>query len=61
MASVRLGSDKYQFESHWFDSTRVRNRKVQIQTDLPEGVVNALLNEQPRLVEMHLASLPKAL
>ena len=24
MLSARLGSDKYQFEGHWFDSTRVR-------------------------------------
>ena len=24
MASARLGSDKYQFQSDWFDSTRVR-------------------------------------
>ena len=24
MPSIRLGSDKYQFKSHWFDSTKVR-------------------------------------
>ena len=32
MSSARLGSDKLQFLSHWFDSTSVRTRRVQIQT-----------------------------
>ena len=30
MQSAWLGSDKYQFESHWFDSTKVQTRKIQI-------------------------------
>ena len=37
MPNARLGSDKYEFSSHWFDSTRaktcrvvIRTRKVQI-------------------------------
>ena len=32
MPSARLGSGKYQFQSHWFDSIRVRNCEVQIRT-----------------------------
>ena len=30
MQSTWLGSDKYQFLSHWFDSTKVRMHEVQI-------------------------------
>ena len=30
MPSVRIGSNKYQFKNHWFDSTRVRTCVVQI-------------------------------
>ena len=32
MLSARLGSDKYQFYSHWFDSARIRKCEVQIRT-----------------------------
>ena len=30
MPSARLGSDKYQFKSHWFDSTRFRSSNLRI-------------------------------
>ena len=30
MPSARPGSDKYEFLSHWFDSTRARTHEVQI-------------------------------
>ena len=32
MPNTGLGSDKYQFKSHWFNLTRVRKCKVQIRT-----------------------------
>ena len=37
MPSTRLGSDKYQFESHWFDLTRVRKLRGSDSKPRPSG------------------------
>ena len=51
MPSIRLGSNKYQFLSHWFDSTKVRKCEVWIRTrDLPEREADTLPIRPPRLV-----------
>ena len=43
MPSIRLGSDKYQFLSHWFDSARVLTQHIQNEYDGDHPLLPTLL------------------